>query len=191
MSQKKTDLKNIATPAEHEVPGLIDRAKVIKQELAALTEELKLVEAKLAKYAQTQEHEDLKDKEREGKQVVLRSARWALPVRFTSDELIGSFADKSPKHWELMDILAKEPGCELHHAPREELLKRFFNPPSKWERKFEDGQKFRAAVGEWLSKEGAPKFIAACRQVDKHGIPKSKTVVALDDATAVESEVAS
>ena len=190
MSQKKTDLKNIATPAEHEVPGLIDRAKVIKQELSALTEELKLIEAKLSKFAQTQEHEDLKDKEREGKQVVLRSSRWALPVRFTSDELIGSFQEGSLKHRELLNILDDEPGIEDEDV-REALLMRFFNKPSKWERKFDDGQKFRAAVGEWLSKEIGPKFIAACRQVDKHGIPKSKTVVALDDATGVESEVAS
>lgn len=179
--------KNIPVPAAHEVPGLIDRGKEIKATMESLKAELAEIEIKLSKFAQTQTHVPLEDANREGKQALLRSPRWILPVRFTSDELIGSFPAGSPKHLELLGILRS--GMETQSdTEATTMLERFFDPPSKWERKFDDGVRFRQAAAQWLPAGVAPKFIAACRAVDKHNIPKSKTVVALDDAQAVNGE---
>jgi hypothetical protein len=177
---KKVDPKTIEAPKPEEVPALVDRAKEIKAQIAGLAQELKIIEVKLAKHAQTLPQERLQDDSREGRRVALAGNVWRVPVIFTSDELIKSFQADSPKHKELLRIL----GDEDTAAPI--LLERFFSPPSKWETKFDDGQKFRAAAAEWLSKGVAPKFIAACRQTDKAGLPKSKTVINLDDAERIQ-----
>jgi hypothetical protein len=182
---KKVDPKTISAPKPEEVPALVDRAKELRAQIADLSHELKVIEVKLAKHAQSLPHERLQDDSREGRRVALAGNVWRVPVIFTSDELIKSFQADSPKHKELLRILGDE-----DIAAAKTLLERFFSPPSKWETKFDDGQKFRAAAAEWLSPEVAPKFIAACRQTDKNGLPKSKTVINLDDAERIK-EVAS
>lgn len=168
----------IILPTEAEVPALTDRLVEINAEIAKLSEERKSIQARLDAYALTQHTEPLKDEAREGRRVMLRGYRHRLPVIFTSDLLIGSFKEGSPKHKELRALLAGHPARMPAggDAEADEQLKLFFDPPTKWEARFEDGKKFRAAVAEWLPREVAAKFIAACTAVDKHGVKKSKTV---------------
>lgn len=173
----KPKTKAIVLPTAEEVPALTDRLVVVNEEIAVLTDERKLIQARLEAYALTQQTEPLKDGNREGRRVPLAGHRYRLPVVFTSDLLIGSFKDGSPKHNELRRILSGEivpTAADMRAA--DEKLALFFDPPATWEGRYDDGMKFRAAAAEHLSEEIAPKFIAACTATDKHGIKKSKTV---------------
>jgi hypothetical protein len=165
----------IVMPTEAEVVVLTDRLVEIDAEMKKLAVEKKGIEARLEAYAlaQPEAHEPLKDASREGRRVMLGGARNRLPVVFSSDLLIQSFQDGSPKHKELLAILEGDEYTEP--GQRHDLLPKFFKAPNKWEIKIEDGAKFRRCVAEWLHPETAPKFLAACRAVDKHGIAKSKT----------------
>lgn len=184
MSTKK-EKQEITVPTAEEVGPLTDRLVEIEREIKKLTAEKKGIEARLEAYAlkQTEEHKPLKDESREGRKVTLSGARFRLPVVFSSDLLIGSFQEGSPKHKELLGIIAADvaldakaaPGQELEQFSPDSILRKFFSPPTKWESRFEDGVKFRAAVSYWLKPAHAAKFVAACRQVDKFDIPKSKT----------------
>jgi hypothetical protein len=164
---------HILPPKADEVPALTDRLVEIKQLLDALTEEKKEIEAKLEAWALSQQQEPLKDEKREGRKVVMAGARHRATVVFSSDLIIGSFKADGPKHQELLRLLG--PLTHESQVSATALLEKFFTPPDTWENRFKDGQKFRTAAAEWLSAEVAPKFIAACRSTDRHGIAKSKT----------------
>jgi hypothetical protein len=165
----------VEPPKAEEVAGLTDRLIEIEAEVKRLNEEKKDIEARLEAYALSlpEKHERLKDETREGRRVMLGGGRRRLPVVFSSDLLIASFQDGSPKHKELLAIIAKDP--DLDAAAVETLLLKFFSKPSKWDRVTEDGQEFRRLAAYWLKAETAALFLEACRQVDKFGIPKSKT----------------
>jgi hypothetical protein len=154
-----------------EIPALVDELKDVCAQIVALTKRKKEIEIALAKAAETMPHERLADESREGRRVMLPGRSWRIPVVFTSDSLIKSFPDGSAKHNELKAIAGEKLGI-------------FFKPPCKWESRIEDGQKFRNTAAEQLG-EHAAAFIVACRAVDKSGIAKSSTVVAVDDAEAV------
>lgn len=161
----------IVIPTEAEIPALTDRVAEINAEIQKLTAEKKGIEARLEAYAlaHPEHHEPLKDEKREGRRMLLSGARHKLPIVFASDLIIGSFRDGSEKHKELLALLCEE--MSESEAPR--VLKKFFEPPSKWENLFDNGVKFRAACGERLPKSIAAKFITACTQADKSGIKKS------------------
>lgn len=176
----------IQIPTEAEVPALTDRLADIKAEIVKLKAEEKTLEARLELYALNQKGEHLGDEKREGRKVTLTGARWSLPVLFTSDLLIKSFKNESPKHRELRTVLTgKATLTEAEGAEADQQLKLFFDPPNTWAVKLEDGQKFRAACAEWLDEEVAAKFISACTQRDKHGVKKSNTAFA--SPSSVES----
>lgn len=163
-----------------------DRLADIVAEIATLTAEKKQLEAKLQAYglAHPELHEHLKDDKREGRRLNLRGSRHSVPLVFTSDLLIASFKNESPKHKQLLGILAKDESL----APLASLA-RFFDALVSWERRLEDGQKFRAAVAEWLPPDVAAEFIAACTQQDKHGVKKSNVVFDYKAAEKVEEVV--
>jgi hypothetical protein len=121
------------------------------------------IEARLELYALNQRGEPLADAKREGRKVTLHGKRYSLPVIFTSDLLIKSFKEGSPKHKELLAILsAPSVSSVTSEEMAEQQLRLFFDPPNTWTVKQEDGQKFRAAAAEMLPEDIAPKFIAAC-----------------------------
>lgn len=165
-----------------------DRLAEVVAEIAKLTAEKKQLEAKLEAYGlkHPELHASLKDEKREGRRMTLRGARHHIPLVFTSDLLIGSFKQDSPKHKQLLAILAKDDSL----APLASLL-RFFDAPTSWERRIDDGQKFRAAVAEWLPAGVAAEFITACTQADKHGVKKSNVAFDYKAATRADGKAES
>jgi hypothetical protein len=176
----------IVIPTEAESPALTDRVAEINAELQKLAAEKKGIEARLEAYALSRPdlHEPLKDEKREGRRVILRSSRHTLPIVFSSDLIIGSFRDNSPKHKELIDLLCEE--MSESEAPK--ALKKFFSPPDKWENLFDNGIRFRAAVSERLPKSIAAKFVTLCTQVSKGGIKKNTTSFDYTNAAPADSE---
>ncbi len=163
-------MPKLAPPTPNQLAHLVDEAIQLRAEITQRQTRLKEVESLIEAAALEGPHQDLADADREGKQFRATSATGrVLPVIFTSDSLIASFQDKSDKHREL-ELLAGGPAT----------LQRLFKRPSKWEIMFGDGHKFRAAARELLGEANAIPFIAACRQVDKAGIPKSSTKFAWD-----------
>ncbi len=167
---KKTE---VMLPTAPEIPALTDRVADINAEIARLVAEKKDIEARLEAYslAHPELHEPLKDDSREGRRMLLPGTRHKLPIVFASDLIIGGFRDGAEKHQELLELL----GEEMSEGEAPKALKKFFDPPSKWENRFDNGVKFRASAGERLPAKIAAKFISACTQVDKAGIKKSNT----------------
>lgn len=179
----KTEIK---VPTEAEIPALTDRVAEINAEIGKLAVEKKGIEARLEAYAlaHPELHEPLKDEKREGRRVLLAGARHRLPVIFSSDLIIGSFRDGSEKHKELIALLCEE--MSESEAPK--ALKKFFEPPSKWENRFDNGVKFRAAVGERLPKSIAPRFVTACTQASKDGVKKNTVSFDYKQAAPADGE---
>ena len=163
----------IQIPTDAEIPALTERVAEISAEIARLSAEKKGIEARLEAYAlaHPELHEPLKDDKREGRRMIFGGTRHRLPIVFSSDLIIGSFRDGSEKHKELLALLCEE--MSENEAPK--ALKKFFDPPSKWECRFDNGVKFRASVGERLPAKIAPRFISLCTQTDKAGVKKSNT----------------
>lgn len=159
----------IAPPTEAEIPALTDRTTEVVAEIAKLTAEKKKLEAKLEAYglAHPELHEHLKDEKREGRKITFAGARHKLPVLFTSDTLLASFKSGSAKHSELLLVLK---GLEQNPA---DVLDLFFSRETTFERRVDDGQKFRGVVAELLPAKTAAAFVSACAQVDRHGVKKS------------------
>lgn len=172
------------TLTPEEVAILTDRLVEISIEIEALIKEKKDIQAKLEPFALDQPHETLKDDKREGRRVTISGTRHRLPIVFTSDLLIKSFKEGSPKHKELIAILADRQ--EPADLTADQQLKLFFDAPNTWEARYDDGQRFRKAVAEHLPEEIAAVFISACTQRDKHGVKKNNTVFDLKSVTKVE-----
>ena len=170
MAKPKPEVK---TPSTDEVAALTDRVAEINAEIIKLAEEKKAIEARLELFAlaHTERHEPLKDEKREGRRMLFEGARCTLHIVFSSDLIIGTFPHNGAKHKELLNILCGDHG--ENEATAEASLKRFFDAPDKWTNRYDNGVKFRAAVGEHLGSKLATRFIAACTQVDKHGVKKS------------------
>lgn len=174
----------ITKPTPGEVPGLIDRAAVLEHEIETRSAELKIIKARLELYAMDQQAEPLQQEDREGRRVALDGHKHRAKVIVSSDLLISGFRDKSETHQKLLGILEQD--AETSDVTGEDLLAKFFSAPSKWESRFDDGHKFRQAAAEWLSSKTAPEFIAACRSVNKAGIPKNTTRVVFEADAATE-----
>lgn len=159
----------------------VDRGLSIVAQIAALEKERKSIEARLTMdaLARPDEHEPLKDEDREGKQFIAVGTELRLPIIFTADKLVQSFA------W----------GSDVDNritAAAADKVSELFKSVRKWETKFKDGKQFRAKAIE-LFGDKAPEVIAACRAVDKDGIPKSDIKVEWERAAAhakLESEAA-
>ena len=181
MSKPKLD---IVIPAAAEIPALTDRVNDLNAQIAVLATERDGIEARLKAYAlkHSDLHEPLKDDKREGRKAHLSGMRHSLNVVIASDLIIGTFPDGGKKHKELISVL-----CEVHsESEAPQVLARFFEAPSKWENKYDNGLKFRAAVAEHLAPKIATKFISACTQVDKFGIKKN--TVSIDYKAAAKAD---
>lgn len=176
----------ITIPTEAEIPALTDRVAEINAEIGKLTAEKKGIEARLEVYALAHPdlHEPLKDEKREGRRMLLSGTRHKLPIVFTSDHIIGSFRDGGEKHKELLALLCDE--FSEAEAPR--VLKKFFEPPSKWENLFDNGVKFRAACGERLPKSIAARFVTLCTQISRDGVKKNATTFDYKQAAPADGE---
>ena len=148
----------------------IERGHEIRADIAKLSAELKEIEARLKSAAEKGEHVPLQDKDREGKQCLLRSPRLVLPVRFTADSIVGSFLKDSPMHTEILGIVG------------EQKLPLFFKETPGFERVPKDGQKFRQVARKNLEADAFAKLIRAATSRDKAGIAKSSVQIAWDDA---------
>ena len=182
MSKPKLD---IVIPAAAEIPALTDRVNELNAQIAVLATVRDGIEARLKAYAlkHSDLHEPLKDDKREGRKAHLSGTRHSLNVVIASDLIIGSFPNNGPKHKELLDILCGE--HNENEATAVSTLQRFFSTPEKWENRYDNGVKFRAAVAEHLGSKAAAKFISACTQVDKFGIKKN--TVSIDYKAAAKA----
>lgn len=151
----------------------IERGIVIKAEIARLTAELKQIEERLEAAGLKGDQVPLQNANLEGKQYLAKSPKHCLPVRFESDLVAGSFAPDSIMHKEVLAITG-------------EHFSKFFKRTVVFKRIQKDGEGFRKKARAILLPEAFAKLIKAVTMRDKHGIPKSRTVVAWDDAKPLD-----
>lgn len=152
----------------------VDRLIEVKAQIAALVCEAKQIEARLEKAGLQGEQIPLQDKEREGKQFLAFGSGKVIPIRFESDQLISTFRPDSDLHKAITEILGDK-------------LPDFFKDSRVFERKHkDDANKFRKFARKELNPEIYAKLIAACVSKTKDGIPKSKTVIAVDEAKPID-----
>lgn len=155
----------------------VDRGLEIVGKIGELQDELKGIEARLQAaglQAGTRgEHQPLKDAERDGKCWLARGSTATVPLIFTADKIIGSFAANGARH-------------EAIRAAANGRMLEFFKPVNKFESKFDDGKRFRLAANEILGPQ-APAFITACVARDSAGIPKSDVRILWGEAEAMKT----
>lgn len=149
---------------------LVDRGLQIVAELERLKVEKKEIDEELEKRGleRSAEHVDLKDEDREGKRWLAAGSEKIVPVVFTADKLVGSFAKGSPVHLKILNAA-------------EDQLQTFFKRVEGFENRFDNGKKFRNIAREILG-DKAPAFITACLARDKNGVPKSDIKIEWDKA---------
>jgi hypothetical protein len=155
----------------------IARGKEIVDEIKRLEAELRAIESRLEQAGLAGDQVPLQDKDREGKQFLARGHRLIVPVRFESDLIAGSFDPDSVMHKAVLSALGEE------HAAK---LPLFFKDKRTFTRVPKDGQAFRRLARKQLDPDTMAKLVSAVTQKDKAGIPKSKTVVAWDDAKPLD-----
>ncbi len=149
----------------------VARGLEIKKQQKTLAAELKAIESRLEQAGLEGDQIPLQEEDREGRQFLAVSADRIVPVVFESDQIIASFKPDSEIH----KAIAAQAG---QHFPA------FYSDSRSFDRVPKDGQAFRRAAREILG-TAAPAFINACLQRDKGGIPKSRTVIAWDNARDV------
>jgi hypothetical protein len=174
----------IVTPTASEIPALENRLAEIAKEMSRLSAEEKSIKKRLELYALANPdgHAPLKDEKREGRKMVLPAGR--VEIILQSDLIIASFREGDKKHKELLSLLCEE--YSENEAPK--VLRKFFDPPSKWENRYDNGVKFRQSVGELLPPKIGPRFISHCTQTDKAGIKKSNITFDIKAAAKADSE---
>lgn len=144
----------------------VERAVALIEKIEKSKEELKLIEKKLiaAALAAPELHLPLEEEERDGKQVVVRSrAGVRVPILFTSDNLVKSFARDSSVHEKIKDAAGSH-------------FDVLFKPINTFKTFFDDAQVFRQKCRE-LFGNASPAVISACVARDKDGIPTSQTKI--------------
>lgn len=151
----------------------VERGLELRETIKSAQAELKTIEKRLEAAGLEGEQVPLQDADREGRQFLARSPKLGLivPVIFESDQIVASFAPHT-------DIHASLTAIANGHLPE------FFRETRKYERIQKDGQNFRKAACQILA-ERAPAFISAALQRDKSGIPKSRTLIAWDNAKTI------
>lgn len=163
------------------IAQLVDRGLAVVAQIDTLKAELKQIEAQLKKAGLAGRHTELADAERDGRKFEARGSTTVVPVIFTADLLVKSFAQYSTTH----ALIQAKAGDRLDH---------FYTLTPTYETAFQDGKQFRAEADAMLG-EDAPAFITACLQRGKGGIPKSqvkfewKTALAGAGAAAQDEEV--
>ncbi len=147
------------------IKQLVDRGLDLHRQIEHAERELADIEIQLAHAALHQEHEPLQDSAREGRRFLARGSATVVPVIFTADKLMGQFVHFSTAHNRIRVV-----------CPEPATLQKFFKFKQIWENTFDDGVKFRKAAHAEFGAQ-SPAFIAACRALDKDGIPKSDTKI--------------
>lgn len=164
---------------QEQIAADIDRGEFLSSRIKQDRAELKEIEKRLESAGLNAHHVPLRDKDREGKQAILKSGHRTLPVIFESDLLVGSFQADSDTAGKVRALITKQAFTTL------------FKEVHAFERRIDDGQKFRIAARKTITDE------AICLQVlghlkakNKDGITKSKTVIAWDQLPAKEPATA-
>ena len=157
-----------------DVATAIDQRAIIKQAQTIL----KGCEKRLEQAGLEGEQIPLQEADREGRQFLARCPQLNLivPVVFESDQIIASLISGSELHHELVEVCGD-------HFPL------FFTRANKLDRVHKDGQQFRQKAREALC-AAAPEFVSLCLQRDKSGIPKSRTIIAWDNARKLDQVTA-
>jgi len=152
----------------------IERGLELRASIKSSTAELKSIEKRLEQAGLEGEQIPLQEADREGRQFLARSPKLGVivPVVFESDQVIASIQPDTDVFREL----------ERHSCGH---FSKFWQPVSKFDRVQKDGQTYRKAAREIIG-PGAPQFIAASLQRDKNGIPKSRTIIAWENAKPLD-----
>jgi hypothetical protein len=156
----------------------IERGIELRNTIKTAQAELKAIEKRLEQAGLEGDQIPLQEADREGRQFLARSPKLGVvvPVVFESDQIVASFQSDT----EIYHALTEHAG---HH------FSKFWNDTRKFERVQKDGQAYRKTARELLG-EHAPFFIAASLQRDKAGIPKSRTVIAWENAKPIDQVAA-
>ncbi len=152
----------------------IERGLDLRASIKSAQVELKAIEKRLESAGLEGDQIPLQEKEREGRQFLARSPKLNLivPVVFESDQIVASFSPDSDMHRVIEQF-------SLGQLPK------FFSYVPKFDRIQKDGQAYRKTAREILGST-APAFISASLQRDKAGIPKSRTIIAWDNAKPID-----
>lgn len=153
----------------------------IKAEIARLKKHLDEIEDRLEQAALHGEQIPLEDEDREGRQYLALGEEMLVPVRLESDLIAASFPLASPMHKAVLTALG------LKDA--DENLYPFFKQSITYQRDSKDGHQFRKIARSNLDPKAAAALISASIMRNKDGIPKSKTVVAWDDAKPITTTI--
>lgn len=144
----------------------VDRGLQIIRQLDTLERELIEIEARLEKAGLEGEQIALQDAAREGRQYLAHGSHEVVPIVFSADLLVKSFAEGSDAAKRILAAL--ESAKAFNH---------FFRRVVTFKALIDSGKQFRHEAAEWLGNPAAGQFISACLQRDKHGIPKSQTKI--------------
>lgn len=156
----------------------IERGLDLRATIKTAQTELKSIEKRLEQAGLEGEQIPLQEADREGRQFLARSPKLGLvvPVVFESDQIVASI----------------QPGTEIFVELEYKALgsfSSFWQSVTKFDRVQKDGQSYRKAARELLGPM-APDFIAASLQRDKAGIPKSRTLIAWENAKQIDQVTA-
>jgi len=146
-----------------QIRALVDRGLEITRQMKELKQELDAIEVKLEQAGLHGEQKELKDADREGRRFLARGSGHIVPIVFTADKLLQSFAANSAVHRKIASAAGRH-------------LQSFYLPVTTYKITEDDGKKFRALADEVLGDKAA-NFIDACKARDKHGVPKSDSKV--------------
>lgn len=155
---------------------LVDRGLALVAKKKEIDRELKEIEAQLRKAGLEGDHQELKDAAREGRQFLAQGTVGIVPIIFSADLLVKSFAPDSKEHTRIGDAAG-------------EMLGRFYVLTPTYQSAIKDGKEFRARADDLLGKE-APAFITACLQRGKGGVPKSTVKTEWEKALGTAGEAA-
>ncbi len=155
----------------------LERGIDLRATIKTAQAELKAIEKRLEQAGLEGEQIPLQEADREGRQFLARSPKLGLivPVVFESDQIVASYRQGSEFDSTMQSY------CVEHEI----YLHRFFVPETTYGRLAKDGQNFRKSAREILGSK-APDFVAQCLQRDKAGIPKSRTLIAWDNAKPID-----
>jgi len=162
----------MAKLSTEEIAALVDRGLILAASLKTIKKELEEIDEKLKTAGLENKHTELKDADREGRRWEASGSRCKVPVVFTADALIKSFAKDSDTHTRVLTAIGDASKLEL-----------FFKFKPSFENTEKDGKDFREKADRELGVL-APSFITACLQRGRGGIPKSSVKVEWDEALA-------
>lgn len=155
----------------------IERGIQLRAQIKTAQAELKTIEKRLEQAGLEGDQIPLQEADREGRQYLARSPKLGLivPVIFESDQIVASFRDGSVMAEDLQTF------CDA----REIRLYEFFAPVTTYTRLAKDGQNFRKFARQTLG-PAAAEFVSRCLQRDKDNIPRSRTIIAWDNAKPID-----